>query len=41
MSKVKLKCQKLCFDITVALRSMSKVRVKVKGQGQITGVHQW
>ena len=40
-SKVKVKRQKLCFDITakasasyLALRSRSKVRVKVKGRGQ-------
>ncbi len=35
MSKVKVKCQKLCFDLP--FRSRSKVRVKVKCRGQSHG----
>ena len=47
-SKVKVKCQKLSFDITVTLLqgqgqrlgSRSKVEVKFMGQGQFSGVQQ-
>ena len=47
-SKVKVKCQKSCFDITVPLLqgqgqrpvSRSKVAVKVKGQGKNSAA-QW
>ncbi len=45
-SKVKAKCPKSCFDLTVTLlygqgqRSESRSQVKVKGQGRISGV-QW